>query len=405
MTTPDLDHRRRDELDDWNDDPWDDASGVGEVEPLRRPRRPARWVGLAVIILANALILAAGAYGWWYIRQANPPGEAAAVVQFTVSPGETLAEVSERLEAEGIVTSAGFFASYVDARGGLDTIEPGLYLLRPGDHVGNILSRLRTSPSETTSRVTFPEGFTLQQMANRLAANENLPQFAAEAFMEAANDPAIASLFRPPGVTSLEGLVFPATYEVSNADTERQVVERMVQNMEYVGAQLDIGSPDVAGFTPYQILTIASIIEKEAKTDGDRGLIARVIYNRLALGMPLQIDATAIYGAPAEMKPPAVQDMDIDAMLLLDNPWNTYRIPALPATPISSPGRASIEAALRPAVDVGQGSPLCTGLPADQCRYLYYVLADEQGNHVFAVTGDQHAENVAAAEAAGLLGD
>jgi UPF0755 protein len=389
----------------WNEDPWDNSLGVGEVEQLRTQTRAARWVVFGAMVLSIALILGGGLYGWWYIRQANPAGEAGAVVPFTVVEGDTLRSVSDRLEAEGIITNAGFFRSYANDNGGLDAIEPGLYLLRPGDHVGNILSRLRTSPSETTTRITFPEGFTLQQMANRLEANENLPQFSAAAFMEQANDPTIVSAFRPAGVTSMEGLLFPATYEVSNADSERQVIERMAQNMEYVGDQLGITSPDVAGFTPYEILIIASMIEREAKTEVDRPLIARVIYNRLALGMRLEIDATAIYGAPPEMKPPAVEpdDMDIDAMVALNTPWNTYFLPRLPPTPIANPGRASIEAALHPAPDVSDGSPLCAGLGAEQCRYLYYVVKDQQGNHVFAVTAEQHAANVEAARAAGLL--
>ncbi len=396
---------------DWREDPWDASLGAGEVEPLRSQSRVGKWVGFGLLILAHLLIIGGGIYGWWYIRQANPPGDAGAVVPFEVAEGETLADVSARLEDEGIITNAGFFRSYADDHGGLEAIEPGLYLLRPGDHVGNIMSRLRTSPSETTTRVTFPEGYTLQQMANRLADQEQLPQFSAEDFMAAANDPTIPATFRPAGVTSLEGLLFPATYEISNADTERQIVERMVDAMERVGEQEAITAPETAGYTPYQILIIASMIEREARTERDRPLIARVIYNRLAEGWSLNIDATVLYGHdPAVLEQRGIdlsdlQPGDIDTLRTLDTPWNTYTRAGWPQTPIANPGRASIDAALNPAPNPSAGEAVCQNVPPEQaCRYMYYVLADDQGNHSFWVTEEQFNVAVQEASDAGLLG-
>lgn len=396
---------------DWHDDPWDSSLGVGEVEPLRSQSRVGKWVGFGLLILVHLLIIGGGIYGWWYIRQANPPGDAGSVVPFEVAEGETLADISARLEADGIITNAGFFRSYADDHGGLDAVEPGLYLLRPGDHVGNIVSRLRTSPSETTTRVTFPEGYTLQQMADRLADQEELPQFSAEEFMAAANDPTIASSIRPAGVTSLEGLLFPATYEISNADTERQIVERMVASMERVGDQEGITSAPVAGFTPYQILIIASMIEREARTDADRPMIARVIYNRLALQPPmrLQIDATVLYGQdPARLAELGIdvtdlQEGDITTLQGVDSAWNTYTRDGLPAGPIANPGRASIDAALNPASNPSAGQAECSGVPAGYCLWLFYVVKDEAGNHAFAVTAEQHQANVDRAAELGLL--
>ena len=148
--------------------------------------------------------------------------------------------------------------------------------------------------------------------------------------------------------------------------------------------------------TPYEILTIASMIEEEAKVAEDRPKIARVIYNRLALGMPLQIDATLLLRA--EPRPGDRRE------LLAASTRRTTRTstPGLPATPISNPGRASIQAALNPAPNPSVGDPLCQDLPEDvPCEYLYYVLANEEGGHAFAVTGEQHAANVAAAAGSG----
>jgi UPF0755 protein len=384
---------------DWNEDPWDASLGGSEVEQVRTQTRAARWVGYSALALANLLIIVGGLYGWWYIRQANAPGDVGAAVEFVIAEGEDLSAISTRLEDEGIVENASFFENYVADHGGLD-VTPGYYRLPSGDHVGNVLARLRTPPEETFIEITFPEGFTLRQMGARLAAE--LPQFSVEDFLAAATDETVPATYRQPGERSLEGLLFPATYRVSNADSERQVVTRMVEQMERVGAQEDIEARTgpAANMSPFQILTIASMIEREAKTDEDRALIARVIYNRLAINMPLQIDATHIYNVPPE-------ELEVEGAITrlrdVDSPWNTFTNAGLPATPIANPGRASIEAALHPAPNPSPGSADCAGVPAGQCTWLYYVLADEQGNHAFSVTIDQFNADVQTAQDAGLL--
>ncbi len=200
-------------------------------------------------------------------------------------------------------------------------------------------------------------------------------------------------------MTSLEGLLFPDTYQVSNAESEGQVIERMIALMERVADQEDIVRPRSAalGRTPYEMLIIASMIEREAKVDEDRAKIARVIYNRLAfLGMPLQIDATRAVrrGDQAGRRPdvcrsrPSAPDRH--------GPYNTYLTPGLPPTPIANPGRASIEAALNPAPNPPAGDPICADAArgSDPVHYLYYVLADEDGGHAFAATPEQHEANV-----------
>jgi UPF0755 protein len=249
--------------------------------------------------------------------------------------------------------------------------------------------------------VTFPEGFTVRQMAERLAAE--LPNFSVDGFITAATDATVPSLYRPAGRRHTEGLLFPATYRVYNADSERQVVIRMVEQMERVGAQEEIEAGVVgvaADYTPYQILIIASMIEREAKTDEDRAMIARVIYNRLAVGMNLQIDATVIYNVPREEYE---VEGAIDRLRTVDTPWNTFTNAGLPATPIANAGRASIEAALHPAPNPSPGGAECRDLPANECRWLYYVIADEQGNHAFSVTLEQFEADRQAAADAGLL--
>jgi UPF0755 protein len=244
-------------------------------------------------------------------------------------------------------------------------------------------------------------------MADRLQTS--VDRLSAEEFLAAANSGTIRSSFQPTDVTSLEGMLFPDTYQVSNADGEGQVIERMIALMERVGDQEDIVNRSASlGITPYEALIIASMIEREAKVPEDRAKISRVIYNRLGLSaidpenaIPLQIDATVLYGRDQAGIDP---ELPFSELRQIDTPYNTYLRPGLPPTPIANPGRASIQAALNPAPNPPAGDPICAEL-ADptQCAYLYYVIADEDGGHVFASESWQHERNVELARQAGLL--
>jgi UPF0755 protein len=380
---------------DWEVDAWDEVGEVPAVEPLPRQSRIAKWTVWGALAMVIVLVLVAGWVGWWFLERVKPDGELGDPQPFTVLDTDTLATVATRLEAQGFVADGEVFTWYVGQNGGLDLV-PGYYQLRTGDHVGNVLARLRTSPDETFAKITFPEGFTVEQMAERLA--EKQPRLTAAAFMAAAGDPTVASILRPAGTASLEGLLFPDTYQVSNADNEAQVVERMVSLMERVAEQEDLVTRAAElGRTPYEILVIASMIEKEAKLDEDRPKIARVIYNRLFIDMPLQVDAAVYYGQDRTRPFPELRQ--------IDTPYNVYLHTGLPPTPIANPGRSSIQAALNPAPNPSSGDPICQVLadPTQGCIYLYYVLANAEGGHAFAVTAEQHQANVEAAAAAGLL--
>jgi UPF0755 protein len=381
----------------WSHDPWDDAD-ITDAIMLERPRRSGRrlrWFVWAAGIVGMVGIIVAGMVGLWYARQVNPPGEAGAYEQFTVLPTDTVETLSQRLQEEGIITSAGVFRYYVDDRGGLE-LTPGDYQIRPMDSMGDLLETFRTPPELTYTNVTFPEGYTLARMSQRL--QDEVPRLAADDFLTAASDGVLRSPYQPDGVTSLEGLLFPDTYQVSNGESAYRVVERMLGLMERVGRQENIEAGAAAlGQSEYNVLIIASMIEREAKLDEDRAKIARVIYNRLYLGMPLQIDATLYYGQDSEA--------NFGDLKALDTPYNTYLYAGLPPTPIANPGRASIRAALNPAPNPAQGDPLCVDLPDDvPCLYLFYVLANDDGGHAFAATLEQHEANIRAADAAGVGG-
>ena len=390
---PDLDRRRS----NWALDEWDEVAEVPAVEPLRQQTRIVKWVVWVSFVLVVGLIIVAGYVGWWYLDQTRPDAEPGGDVAFTVLETDTFGSLTNRLAVEGFIVDESVFEWYVERKGGLE-LTPGFYELPTGAHMGDVLARLRTPPAQTYFRVTFPEGFTIEQMAERL--DESSPRLEAEAFLETAEAGALPVPFeRPPGVRTLEGLLFPDTYQVSNADNEAQVVDRMIKIMERVAAQedLELGAAEL-GLTPYEVLIVASMIEKEAKLDEDRAKIARVIYNRLFVDMNLQIDAAVRYGAP-----PGVTEFS--RMRQLPGPYNTYLNSGLPPTPIANPGRASIRAALNPAPNPPAGDPVCQVLddPTQGCIYLFYVLIDEAGGHAFAVTGEQHQENVNRAAALGLL--
>jgi UPF0755 protein len=381
----------------WSDDPWDLPSALGKATNVETDvvkaelRHFSRPLGLAVFIVA-AVSLLFGAVGLWYLHEVNPSGGTGIEATFTVNEGDSIATISGRLRDEGFITNASVFRWYVARKGGVDLV-PGYYQITPKSHMGDIMARLKVPPSATFTKVTFPEGFVITQMAERLA--EKTKRLSAEQFIASANDPNIVSQYRPPAVSTLEGLLFPDTYQVSGDENEAQVVQRMVALLERVARQVGLDdSQKLVGVSPYRALIVASMIEREAKVGDDRAKIARVIYNRLEIGMKLQIDATLYYNAPA--------DASFTDLKALDTPYNTYLYKGLPPTPIASPGRASIEAALNPAPNPSSGDPICAGAPKP-CRYLYYVLSDADGGHAFAATLAQHEANVATAKAAGLL--
>ena len=380
----------------WHDDPWDRVTEVPEdlLESSPREFRQLRGVTRTVAIVVVASVLFLGSLGWWTVGVLNPSGEPGVAVNFTVNEGDTISSVASRLHSAGIISNATIFRWYVSTKGTI-ALTPGYYALKPKDNAGSIVEALSTPPAQTFISVTFPEGMTVAQMAQRLS--EKMTFMKPEDFMAAANSPDTASELRPTSQTSLEGLLFPDTYQISGDDTESRVVARLVSMMERVSRQVELTAGAKArGFSPYEILIIASLIEREAKVATDRSKIAQVIYNRLAKKMKLEIDASVKYG-----QDPAMSWTDMKAT---DTPYNTYINKGLPPTPIANPGKASIQAALAPFGSPPASDQACTGLPAGvKCEYLYYVLADEAGGHVFATTYEQHLLNIEKSKTAGLL--
>lgn len=281
-----------------------------------------------------------------------------------------------------------------------------MFILWAGWQVRSIVSDvdgtdIATNPVEESVievDVVFPEGFTLGQIAKRL--ERDVPGFTAAEIdaVLAANE--LPAPFRPADVTSYEGLLFPAQYRVAAYETEEDVLARMIDEMRSRATANDIEAAAARlGRTAYEIIIIASLIEKEVKVPEERALVSRVIHNRLELNMELQIDAALYYQAP--------EGASFTELKAADSPYNVYVRKGLPPTPIASPGEAALVAAMNPADDPNDDDPLCTARTRrerrDECRLLFYVLSDAEGRHAFATTYRLHEQNVAAAQAAGIL--
>ncbi|HEX4187563.1 MAG TPA: endolytic transglycosylase MltG [Solirubrobacteraceae bacterium] len=243
--------------------------------------------------------------------------------------------------------------------------------------------KVTKAPVATVVRVVVPEGSTRLQIAH-IAAKDGLKgSYRGASKRSALLDP--ARYGAPAGTPDLEGFLFPATYDVyPGAPVSRLVHEQLVAFGENFGPT-EIARARSLHVTPYQLLTVASMIEREAKVPGDRAKIAAVIYNRLRRGMPLGIDATIYYALELQRNIPTYTKELTEAQLQLDSPYNTRTRTGLPPTPISNPGMASIEAAANPA----------------HVSYLYYVLApDGCGEHVFSTTLAKFEADAAAYQAA-----
>jgi UPF0755 protein len=299
-------------------------------------------------------VLGAGGVGYAaFVRR--PAGGATVTVD--IAPGETTAQIASKLAQEKVIGSALWFRIIAKVRGVDGKIEAGRYQLRRGMGTMAALDVLGGTPGGAGVSVTIPEGFTVQQIAARLGARTKI---AASVFSAAVTDGSVRATIEPENVKSLEGLLFPQTYLIVERDTPDGIAQRMVAEFEDATASVDWSGAEQRALSRYQAVIVASLVEREAKVPQDRAKVAAVIYNRLAKGMRLQIDATALYGLP-EHKVPTLAD------LRRPSPYNTYLIRGLPPTPIASPGLASIDAAVHPA-------------PIDA---LYYVVCATDGHHCF----------------------
>jgi UPF0755 protein len=332
-----------------------------------------------------ALLAAAAFCGWFLVSLFQPfagPGSGRVIV--VIPGGASTSKIGSILARDGVVPSGFFFDLRALLEGKRGSLRSGRFQLKRNISYGAAIDALTKPPAAAiVVRVTIPEGYTRVQIANRAHADELNGSYLAASTRSRLLDP--ARYGAPRGVANLEGFLFPATYEIDAGAPVSELVGAQLAAFAQRFGPAEAARARALRLTPYELLTVASMIEREAQTQRDRPLIAAVIYNRLRRGMPLGIDATLVYALELQTHEPAGTHELTEAQLQMNSPYNTRLHTGLPPTPIANPGMASIEAAGHPA----------------RVPYLYYVAAaDGCGEHVFSRTYADFQKHVAAYRAA-----
>lgn len=289
-------------------------------------------------------------------------------VTLTIRKGSNFREAAESLAAHGVVANARLFGWYASFKGKDRTIRDGTYFIRKGGSWGDVLTTLAEGRG-IINRVLIPEGWPLWDIVPALARGLELEPKALEA---AVRDTVLLRLVGVPrSQETLEGYLFPDTYDFPKGVTARQAVELMVRRFEAQWKPEWDERLKELKMTRHQVVTLASIVEKEVRRGEERPVVAAVYTNRLRVRMPLQADPTVQYAL--KKRPGRVLYRD----LRVDSPYNTYRHPGLPPGPIASPGAKSIEASLYPA----------------KVPYRFFV-AHPDGHHEFRTTYREHLEAI-----------
>lgn len=336
--------------------------------PRRRRRRRLPWWSVAAAAAALAVVGAAAGLVAWAERELERP-RGSDTVDVVIERGAPMASILDQLAAANVIGDPLLARLYLEYRRPEDALQAGEYRFEQPMSTVEALERV-ISGRVVTYAVTVVEGLTLAETAERLSS-EGFGDL--DAFLAAMSSPApIADL--DPAAESLEGYLFPDTYAFAAGTGEREIVEAMVRNFRR-RVEEHLGPASENGLDVRSLVTLASIVEKEAGAIEERPSVAAVFHNRLDRGIGLYADPTIIYA----LKMAGVWDGNLRRRDLdLDSPYNTYRYPGLPPGPICSPGEHSLRAAAQPA----------------EVPYLYFVSRND-GTHVFAETLAEHNRNVA----------
>jgi UPF0755 protein len=327
-----------------------------------------QWVAVLLFLMPAALgIPAVLAYNWVDRELHQPANPSNSKVRFVVSPGSSFHEVANTLHRAGLVDNVTVFDLYARYKHLDRNVQAGAYELSRNLNMIQILQALQTAIPEEIF-ITIPEGYTIKKTATLLDQGGVIKgaDYTAQAVTGAFNYDFLKGM---PAGTSLEGFLFPDTYLIPRKGTAKQLITLQLDNFKKNWNDTRTGQASQRRLTPQQVVTIASMIEREALYDQDRPLVASVIYNRLQAGWALDIDATVLYAKGVWQSTVTIDDRKIDS------PYNTYLHTGLPPGPIANPGIKAIDAALQPA----------------QTGYFFY-LSDKQGHNHYAKTNEEFAQ-------------
>ncbi len=319
----------------------------------------------ALAVAAVVTLIAIGA-----IAVLTRPGSGTGRV--TIPRGASFRVAADSLGAQGVIRSPLLFRLYAKLTGNDRAIKPGIYQFAPSAAYDEVVDAL-VSGRGLVRVITVVEGWELRQIAAQLARVLEVPLDSVDA---AARDTALLNRLSIPS-SSLEGYLFPATYTFNLGTTARQAIRAMIERFELAWQPAWNADLERLSLSRHQAVTLASIVEREARKPEERPIIAAVYYNRLRRGMRLQADPTVQYSLGRHVARVLYKDLEIDS------PYNTYRVAGLPPGPIGSPGIPSLEAAVRPA----------------NVPHLYFV-AHPDGHHEFRTTFAEHEAAVRAARRA-----
>ena len=336
---------------------------------IRRRRRVVAAIAGALLVLLLALTL-------WYELESHALGPEGPQVVVTVHQGESTDSVISSLSQQHVVGSSLAFG-ISDFFHGTPTVLPGSYALHQNQTFAEVRAILAAGPN--IFPVDVPPGFTLREVA---AEVDGLPGHAPGGFESAAASGAVTSTFSPPGSDNLEGMLGTGQYLILPGESDTTIVRDMVQRFDRDagGVGLSTASAAALGLTPYQVIIAASVVEKEGYIAVNMPDVARVIYNRLARDMPLQMDSTVLYAIGQDGGTVTAKDLQIQS------PYNTYLTNGLPPTPICVPSTTALAAALHPP----SGS------------WLYFVLVQKNGVMAFSDTYAGQLANEQLAKSRGL---
>ena len=336
---------------------------------VRRRRRILLGIGGALVVLVLAFVL-------WYELESHAIGSPGPQVVVTVQQGESTNSVISALSQKGVIGSSLAFR-ISDVVHGTPTVLPGSYALHQNLSFSDVRQILAAGPN--IFPVNVRPGFTLSEVAQEV---DSLPGHRAGEFEKVAASGAVHSSVSPPASDNLEGMLGTGIYNILPGESDTTILTDMVQRFDgdAQAAGLTVASANALGMTPYQVLIVASIVEKEGYIAVNMPDTARVIYNRLARGTPLQMDSTVLYALGQDGGPVTSQDLKVKS------PYNSYLNTGLTPTPICMPS----ETALKAAVDPPPGS------------WLYFVLVKKDGTMAFSDTYAEQLANEQLAKSRGL---